>query len=157
MPILLQPTARQLIRRRTQDWIIFSNRSTWQDISRSVTQYINRLLRNPEIYVHVHKNTRLDPVRSQMNPLHNVTTYLKSISVSPSCLLSGIPSGLLLQVVHLKFCVNFFHVCDSYNIYGLVPPPRFGGQLNITYNINTVYNLGILNVSECNKQTNKQK
>lgn len=97
--------------------------------------------------MHVHKNTRLDPVRSQMNPLHNVTTYLKSISVTPSCLLSGIPSGLLLQIVHLKFCVHFFHVCDSYNIYRLVPPPLFGGQLNITYSINTVYNLGILNVS----------
>jgi hypothetical protein len=47
----------------------------WECDSHSASQEIPCLLRNPNVHRHVYKSPQLDPILSQLNPIHNLFLY----------------------------------------------------------------------------------
>jgi hypothetical protein len=55
---------------------------SWKVASRSTDQDIFILLLNHRLYYCVHKSRPLDPVLSQMNPIHNLPPHFSNISLN---------------------------------------------------------------------------
>jgi hypothetical protein len=76
--------------------------------NRSSGQEIPRLLWKPMFHYHVHKTPSLDPILSQLNLVHTLTTCLLMINFKlPSHRRLGLPSGLFPTVFRPKFCMHF--------------------------------------------------
>jgi len=53
--------------------------TSWEANGRSATQKIPRLLLNPKVHYHVHNSPPMDPILSNMNPVHNFQLYFPKV------------------------------------------------------------------------------
>jgi hypothetical protein len=61
----------------------------------AATQELPSVLWNPRVHCRVHKTSPLVPILSQIDPVHIITFYLRSILILATHLSLGLPSGLL--------------------------------------------------------------
>jgi hypothetical protein len=104
--------------------------SSWQADSHSTSQEIPRLLLNPKVHYHVHKGQPLDPILSQMNLVHTISSRFIVILFSYLCL--GLPNGLFPSDFPTKilyvFLISLMHAtCAAHIILlDLITPITFG-------------------------------
>jgi hypothetical protein len=70
---------------------------SWETDSCSARQESPRHLWNPKGHYRVHKNPLLDPILCQMNPVHILIWYLRSILILFSHVTLCFPGSLLPQ------------------------------------------------------------
>jgi hypothetical protein len=58
------------------------------------TQELPRILWNPKVHYRVHNSPPLVPILSQIDPVHTITCYLRSMLIFSTHLRLGLPSGL---------------------------------------------------------------
>jgi hypothetical protein len=76
----------------------------WEVISCSATQKLQNISSNTKVRYRVHKNPLMDPVLSQVNPVHTTLSYFSKIHlILTSHLRLGLPSSL--------FPSGFPHAC----------------------------------------------
>jgi hypothetical protein len=68
---------------------------TWEADSHADTQELPNVLWNPKFHYRVQKSPPLDPILSQINPVHITPAYLRSILILSTYLRFGLPSGFL--------------------------------------------------------------
>jgi hypothetical protein len=84
--------------------------------SRSSSQEISRLLRKPKVHSRVHESSPLDPVLSQMKPVHAISplySFLKGLLTAVVCSFRDPCSGpgcgttrLALPVLAVRGCLS---------------------------------------------------
>jgi len=80
----------------------------WEANSRSASQEIPRLWRNPKVHYRIYKSPPLIPILSQVYPVHTFPpTSLSSILSLSSHLRLGLPSGLFFSWFPTTFCMRF--------------------------------------------------
>jgi hypothetical protein len=67
---------------------------SWETANCAVTQELPSILWNPKVHYRVHKSPPLVPILSQINPIHTIPSYLRSILILSTHLRLGLPSGL---------------------------------------------------------------
>jgi hypothetical protein len=68
---------------------------SWGAANSAATQEIPSILWNPKVHYRVHRSPPLVPILSQINPIHIIPSYLRSILILSTHLRLGLPSGLL--------------------------------------------------------------
>jgi hypothetical protein len=72
-----------------QSWALL-----WEAANCATTQERPSILWNPKVYYRVHKSPSLVPVLSQIDPVHTMPSYLRSILILSTHLLLGLSRGL---------------------------------------------------------------
>jgi hypothetical protein len=70
---------------------------SWAAANCAATQELSSILRNPKVHHRVHKSPPLVSILSQIDPVHTIPSYLKSILILPTHIRLGLPSGLFLS------------------------------------------------------------
>ena len=95
---------------------------SWDANCFSASQEIPRTLWNPKVHHHIHKCPPPVPILSQLNLVHNPTSYflkiylniiLPSIPQSPKCLF---PSGFLSKTLNTPLLPSIHATCPAYLI-----------------------------------------
>jgi hypothetical protein len=68
---------------------------SWGAANSAATQEFPSILWNPKVHYRVHKSLPLVPILSQINPIHTIPFYLRSIWILSTHLRLGLPSGLV--------------------------------------------------------------
>jgi hypothetical protein len=74
---------------------------------RAATQQFPNILWNPKVHYRVHKSPILVPILSQINPVHAITSYVRSILILSTHLCHRLPSGLFPSGIHTKIIYAF--------------------------------------------------
>jgi hypothetical protein len=83
---------------------------SWEANIRSISQEVPLLWRHPKIHYRAHKNPALDPILSQMTPIHTLASYFQihfSINRYHTALN---PEVLFLYVVNYSSCREIFQI-----------------------------------------------
>jgi hypothetical protein len=92
---------------------------SWEANSFSASQEIPRILWNPEVHYHIHKNPPPVPILSQLNPVHAPRpSSWRSILILSSHLRLGLPSGRLPSGLPTKILYT-----PLFPLYVLNAPP----------------------------------
>jgi hypothetical protein len=67
---------------------------SWEVANCAATQELPRILWNQKVHYRVHKSPPMVPILNQINPIHTIPSYLRSILISSIHLRLGLPSGL---------------------------------------------------------------
>jgi hypothetical protein len=67
---------------------------SWKAVNCAATQELPSILWNPKVHYHVHKSPPLVPIPSQIDPIHIIPSYLRSILIMSTHLRLGLPHGL---------------------------------------------------------------
>jgi hypothetical protein len=78
---------------------------SWGAANCGATQKLTSILWNPKVHYRVHKSLPVVPILRQMNPIHTIPSYLKSILILSTNIRLVLPSGLLPSV----FPTNTLH------------------------------------------------
>jgi hypothetical protein len=85
---------------------------SWEAASCAATQELSSILWNPKFHYHVHKSPPLIPILSQINPIHTIPSYLRSILILSTQLRLGLPSGLFPSGIptNILYAFLFSHI-----------------------------------------------
>jgi hypothetical protein len=74
---------------------------SWEATNCAPTQEFLSILWNPKVHLHVHKSPPLVPILSQINPIHTILSYLRSILILSTHLCLGLfPSGFPNNILY---------------------------------------------------------
>jgi hypothetical protein len=68
---------------------------SWEAANCAATQELRSSLWDPKVHYRVHKSPPLVPILSQIDSIHTISSYLRSILMLPTHLRLCLPSGLL--------------------------------------------------------------
>jgi hypothetical protein len=88
---------------------------SWEAANYAATQELLRILRNPKVNYHVHKNPSLVPILSQIDPVHTTPFCLRSILILSTHLQLCHPSDLFPSVVptNILYALFFSSICAT--------------------------------------------
>jgi hypothetical protein len=106
----------------------------WEAENCAATQELPSILWNPKLHYHVHKSPPIVPILSQINPVHTIPSYLRSILILSTHLRLGLPSGLFPSASPTNILYGFFSpirstchahlillhliiLCEEYNLW----------------------------------------
>jgi hypothetical protein len=69
-------------------------RSSWEAANCAATEELPCILWTPKVHYRVHKSLPMVPILSQINPVHTIPAYLRSILILSTHLRLGFPSRL---------------------------------------------------------------
>jgi hypothetical protein len=69
-------------------------RPLWENDGYAATKEFSKIVWNPKVHHHVHKNHSPNPIPSRINQVHTSQFCLRSISIFSSNLRLGLPSGI---------------------------------------------------------------
>jgi hypothetical protein len=81
---------------------------SWEAANCAATQYIPSILWNPKVHYRAHKSLPPVPTLSQINPIHTIPSYLRSILILFTHIRLGLPSGLFLSGLTTNILYPFF-------------------------------------------------
>jgi hypothetical protein len=82
-----------------EHWWIFAHllaelSSSWEAANYAATQELPSILRSQKVHYRVHKRPPLVPIVSQIDSVHTIPSYLRSILILSNHIRLGLPSGL---------------------------------------------------------------
>jgi hypothetical protein len=81
-------------RRISLTYLLTDVSSSWEAANCAATQEIPSILRNPKVHHCIHKSPPLVTILSQIDPVHTIPSYLRSILILSTHLHLGLCSGL---------------------------------------------------------------
>jgi hypothetical protein len=82
---------------------------SWGAANFAATQKLPSILWNSKVHHHVHRTLPLVPIQSQINPVHTIPSYRRSILILSTHLHLGLPSGLFPS----GFSTKILYACSS--------------------------------------------
>jgi hypothetical protein len=79
---------------------------SWEAANCATTQELPSILRNPKVHYRFHKSPPLVSILSQIEPVHIIPSYLRSILILSTHLRLDLPSGLF----HSVFPTNILYL-----------------------------------------------
>jgi hypothetical protein len=94
---------------------------SWEAVNCAATQEILSILWNPKVHYHVHKSPPLVPILSQIDPIHTIPSYLRSILILSTHLRLGLPSNLFpsgfrTDILYVLFFSHIRATCPAHLI-----------------------------------------